>query len=342
MNSVSPVASRRRFLLAGLLAFVPCTLAQGGARQVVIGVVYYRTPLAELAGPVPESPTARAFVEGLQERGWVHGRNARIVWRSGIEHMRGVEGAVEELVRMPVDILVVGGNDIAQESARRAPSIPVVMASSDFPVENGIVASYSRPGGNITGLTNWVGRSLNAKRIALLKEAAPRLTRLAVLAHPVPAGTKRIFGDETQGAADALGVTLLHVGVNRFDALEAAFEKAVAGGANGIFVADYPFAFVRANQLRIVELAAKHRLPAIHSASTASDSGALLTYGFDIAENFRRAAHIVDKILRGAKAGEIPIEDPARLELVVNLKAARAIGLSLPPSILLQANRVIQ
>ena len=322
-------------------ALALAAFAQPRQREARIGVVYYRTPLKELQGPQPESPTARALLMGLREKGWVDGGGARIYWRSGIEHAGGIPGAVEELVRLPVDILVVAGNDIAAEVAKRNPKLPVVMASSDFPVENGLVASYARPGGSITGLTNWVGKSLNAKRLALLKEAAPQVRRVAVIGPPSASGGPLDFSSETRSAADALGLELVSVPLNRSADLERAFAQVDSVHADGIFVVDYPFAFVRAHQEALCELAARRRLPAIHSASTAASAGALITYGPDIAENFRRAGHLVDKILRGANPGEIPIEDPAKLELVVSLRAARAIGLTLPQSILTQASRVV-
>ena len=182
---------------------------------------------------------------------------------------------------------------------------------------------------------------MNAKRLSLLKEAVPGLTRVAFLG---PAAIRREpgFSPETQAAADAIGVSMVKVVADRPADLEQAFEDARRLGANGIFVIDYPFAFVKKHQVMISEMATRHRLPAIHSASTAAEAGALLTYAHDISENFRRAGHLVDKILRGAKPAEIPLEEPARLELVVNLRAAREIGLAVPPSILIQASRMIE
>jgi putative ABC transport system substrate-binding protein len=305
-----------------------------------VGVVFYNVPLAETRGPMPASPFARALVEGLKERGWVEGRNLRIFWRSGEGDPGRIPKIVAELVALPVDLLVASGNDIAAETVKRAPGIPVVLGSSDYPVESGLVASLARPGGNVTGLTNWVGRALNAKRLALLKEAVPSVSRVAFFG-PFSDPTEAKFSPETQAAADALGVTVFGVGARSADQLEAAFAQAVASGADAIFVLDYPFAFVSANQVRIGELAIRRRLPVIHSASTAAQAGALLTYATDIEANFQRAGYYVDRILRGAKPADLPIEQPAKLQLVVNRKAARAIGVTLPASILAQADRVI-
>ena len=327
--------------LATLLLLLASVTAIAEPRMVTIGVVFYTTPLRETVGPVPESPHARALVESLREKGWVDGRNARLVWRTAYEHPNGVAGTIDDLVRIPIDILVASGNDFAFESTRRAPKVPVVLASSDFPVEAGLVASLAKPGGNITGLSNWVGRGLNQKRLALLKEAAPRITRVAAVFNSIPAGTNP-FSAEITAAAQSMGVSLLHVPVDRPDELESALAKGLAAGADAIFVADYPLAFRRENQLKIVDFCTKHRLPAIHSASNAADQGALLTFGPDIVDNYRRAAYFVDRILRGAKAGELPLEEPSTLHLRVNVKAARQIGLELPRSILTQATRVIE
>jgi len=330
----------RLAVLLFLLALVPAERAAAQPRPVIIGITFYTTPLRDTLGPVPESPHARALVEGLREKGWADGRNARLVWRTADEHPQGVAGTIDDLLRIPVDILVASGNDFAVESTRRAPHLPVVLASSDFPVENGLVASLAKPGGNITGLSNWAGRGLNIKRLALLKEAAPRIARVAAVFNSVPPGTNP-FSREITAAAQSMGVSLVHAPVDRLDDLEPALAKAVASGADAVFVADYPLAFRREAQVRLVELCAKHRLPAIHSASSAAVQGALLTFGPDIVENYRRAAYFVDRILRGAKPGDIPLEEPAKLEFVVNLDAARQISLELPGSIVTQASRII-
>jgi putative ABC transport system substrate-binding protein len=334
MRRIARLTAALLFLVALL---VPGSIpAQQPERVVRIGVLYYYVPMED----VETYPPSRALVEGLREKGWVEGRNARIVWKSAEGRPERIPALVEELLRIPVDVLVGAGNDMAAESVKRSPSIPVVLPSADFPVESGLVASLSRPGGSITGISNWVGRSLNAKRLALLKEAAPELKRVALLVSSEGARNPG-FSSETQAAADAIGITLFKVAADHASELDRAFDNARRLGAGGIFVADYPFALLRKHQLMISELAARHRIPVIHSASTAADAGALLTYAHDINENFRRAGHIVDKILRGAKAGDIPFEEPATLKLVVNLGAARAIGLTVPQSILIQANRVI-
>jgi len=332
------------FRLARSLVLLSCALAMPAhaeQRPVTIGVVFYTTPVREALGPVPESPWARALVEGLRDKGWIDGRNARIVWRTAVEHPGGVRGTIDDLVRIPVDILVASGNDFAVESTRRAPNLPVVLASSDFPVENRLVRSLAKPGGNITGLSNWVGRGLNVKRLALLKEAAPRISRVGAIFNSVREGIQP-FSAEMLAGAQSMGISLVHLPVDRLEELEPAFENAVRSGVDAIFVADYPFAFKREHQARIAELSARRGMPAIHSASTAGPHGALLTYGPDMVENYRRAAYFVDRILRGANPGEIPLEEPARLDFTVNLRAARQIGLELPSSILTQASRTIE
>jgi putative ABC transport system substrate-binding protein len=331
-------------LLRGLLVVLAAATwahAQPQPKVARIGVVFYNVPMRELSGPMPSSPFGRAVVEGLRERGWVVGQNAQIHWRSSEGRHERLPALVNELLDIPIDILVASGNDIAAASVKRSPATPVVLGSSDFPVENGLVASLARPGGSITGLTNWVGTSLNAKRLSLLKEAVPAISRVAVLGPPSESPAPRRFSAETQAAADALGIRIFHVALDKQERTEDAFAEALRSGANAILVVDYPFAFVKANVVRINEVALKHRLPVLHSASTAADEGSLLTFAPDITANFRRAGYYVDKILRGAKAGDLPIEQPDTLQLVVNTKVARSLGLTIPVSLVTQASRVI-
>jgi putative ABC transport system substrate-binding protein len=326
----------QRLLLAPFFLAAPAS-ARAQPKKARVGVVFYNVPMLELRGPAPQSPFARALVQGLSDRGWIVGENVEVHWRSSEGNHGRIPALVQELLEARIDVLVASGNDIAAESVKRSPGTAVVLGSSDFPVENKLVASLAKPGGSITGLTNWVGVALDSKRLALLKETAPAITRVAVLGPPefgrMPA--------ETINAAEALAVRLAFIPVGRIEDLPRAFEEATRVGANGLFVMDYPFAFVAANQAAINILAVKYRLPAMHSASTAANSGALLTFAPDVLASFRRAGYYVDKILRGAKPGELPIEQPARLDLTVNLAAARAIGLSIPASVLAQATRVI-
>lgn len=304
----------------------------------MVGVVFYNVPARELAGPAPESPFARALVDGLREKGWLAGQNLTLVWRTSEGRHERIPALVEELIRFRVDVLVASGNDMAAEAVKRAPSLPVVLASSDYPVENGLATSLARPGGSVTGLTNWVDRSLNAKRISLLKEAVPRASRIALMGAKSAGG----FSDETRDAASKLGVGLSKLGVDEVSELAPAFDAARRLGVDAILVTDYPFAFVREHQAQISVLAMKHRMPVMHSASSAADAGGLMSFAPDIYTNFRRAGYYVDKILRGAKPGELPIEQPANLELVINLQAARNIGLEFPAALQTQATRVIQ
>jgi putative ABC transport system substrate-binding protein len=322
------------------LAAVPC-----GAqvpKQARIGVLFYNVPMSELEGPAPTSPFGRAVVEGLRERGWLAGQNARIYWRSSEGRHERLPALVRELLDIPVDVIVASGNDIAALSVRKSPGTPVVLGSSDFPVENGLVASLARPGGSITGLTNWVGTSLNAKRLSLLKEAVPSISTVAIFGPPGGSPEPRWFFAETQAAADSLGIRIVPVVLDRVEGTDAAFAEALRAGANAILVLDYPFAFMKSAATRINQKAHKHKLPVLHSASTAADAGSLLTFAPDIANNFRRAGYFVDKILRGAKPADLPIEQPDTLQLVVDLKAARAMGIKIAPSVITQATRIIE
>jgi putative ABC transport system substrate-binding protein len=328
-----------RALALGMLAFVPLlsALAQSPAPQPVVGVVFYNVPMRDLAGVVPESPFARALLDGLGEKGWQAGGNLRLVWTTSEGRHERIPALVEELIRKRVDVLVASGNDMAAETVKQSPRLPVVLASSDYPVENGLAQSLARPGGSVTGLTNWVDRSLDAKRLSLLKEMVPRATRIALMG-PKGAGG---FSKETLDAARNLGVELMKLGVDAASELAPAFDEARKRRADAILVVDYPFAFVRDNQLQIAAFAVKHSLPMMHSTSSAADAGALMSYAPDIYANFRRAGHYVDKILRGARPGDLPIEQPTNLELVLNLRAAKAIGLEVPPTLRTQATRVI-
>lgn len=322
VRTISPLRLIRA-IASLLLALAPALgLAQSDPKVVRVGIVNYY-----------EGQRARLFVEAMSERGWIEGRNVQYLYRWVVPHGKAV---LEELARVPVDVFVVFGNDIARAATQVPGAIPIVVATADYPVESGLVPSLSRPGGQITGVSNWVGRSLDAKRLALLKDAAPGLKKVAVFS------TQWMQQwPETKAAAEGLGVQFIDLGPGEMTQLESVLKNAVDAGANGIFVMDYPRAFRDDHVSRITELAIKYRLPLVHSVPSAADKGALITYASDVREARRRAASLVDRILRGAKPGDLPFEDPASLRLVVNLDTARAIGLTVPPSLLIQATQII-
>ena len=287
------------------------------------------------------SPTSRALEQGLRERGWIDGKNARIFWRPLNDRFDLGNGFADELAGMPVDVLVTSLNWVAQRASRKAPGLPIVLASSDLPVESKLAVSYSRPGGNITGLNTWAGNDVDTKRLAILSEF-PQVSKVAVFGPPLRPGEKPFMEHgQTAEAANKLGLSLIYVRVNRREELPGSFERARRDGANAVLISDYAFAYLGPNQLQFISLANQFKWPLLSASSTAAERGALLTYGIDIEESFRRAGHIADKILRGTKPADIPIENPRKVELVVNLKAARAAGIAIPQSVLLQAARII-
>jgi putative ABC transport system substrate-binding protein len=277
-----------------------------------------------------------AFVQRLRELGWIEGRTVAIEfrWAQG-RHERFAEIAAE-FVRLKVDVIVTAGS--AFLAAKQATSvIPIVFAIAEDPVESGFVASLARPGGNITGLSIQRADSLG-KRLELLREVLPGLRRLAILANVGDPNTLREMG-EVEAAARTLGLEVAKLEIRRAEDIAPAFE-ALKGGADALYVCGD--ALVNTNRVRINTLALAARLPTMHFVKVYVEAGGLMSYGPKFADLFRRSADYVDKILRGAKPGELPMEQPIKFELVVNLKTAKALGLTIPESFLLRADEVIE
>lgn len=331
---------RRQFLRnLGALAALPMPLLAQPRRKQRIGVVDNTTPLADLSGPIPNNPAARSLVEALAERGRIDGKDIEIVWRSAEENYERRPGLIAELVRLPVDVIVVYGNIAAREALAATRTIPIVMASSLDPVNFKLVASLARPGGNLTGLDLMPDKTFQGKRLSLLKEAAPSVTRVAVfLANYTIDGP---FWPQTLEAASALGMTLVTVRMDGPDPFEKAFAAAMQQGVNGLALGGDSALSAPRNQAIIRGLVERHRLPAIHTAADKTEAGAILNYGPDSRISQGRAAFYVDRILAGTKAGDLPIERQTAPVLVVNKRAAKAIGVTLPSSILAQADRII-
>jgi putative ABC transport system substrate-binding protein len=245
-------------------------------------------------------------------------------------------GLAADLVRLKVDVIVAGAG--AAEAAKHATTtIPIVMPVSGDPVRAGLVASLARPGGNITGLTSLSGE-LPGKWMELLKETLPRVSRVAVLWDPA-SDPKQV--NTSEAAARSLGVRLHMLKVGRADGFEPALTDARNHDVGALIVLGSPFFYV--HRTRLVELAAKHRLPTIYAQREfVVGSGGLMSYGTDFHHQFRRAASYVDKILKGAKPGDLPVEQPTKFELVINLKTAKALGVTIPPTVLARADEVIQ
>lgn len=295
------------------------------------------TPRIGFLGDAPSFLT-EAFQQGLRELGYVEGQNVAIERRAPEWKQERLPELAAELVRMKVDVIVTA-NTRATEAARQATSmIPVVFTVSGDPVAEGLVASLARPGGNLTGLST-IGPELVGKQIEMLKAIVPKSARVAVLQNPTQpshAGTVR----QAEIAARALGVQLQVLQARTPSEIEAAFATMSSQRAGGVLVLrDAEF---RAHRAQIVALAAKRRIPAVYGLREEAEAGGLLAYGASVPELFRRAATYVDKILKGAKPGELPVEQPSRFELVINLRTAKALGLMIPSALLAQADQVIQ
>jgi len=279
-----------------------------------------------------------AFRQGLHELGYVEGQNIAIEYRSAEGKDERLPGLAAELVRLKVDV-IVAPSPPATEAAKRATStIPIVFVVSGDPVAEGFVASLARPGGNLTGLATVSGEVVG-KQLEMLKGVAPKVSRVAVLQNPSNPGHALML-PQAEGAARALGVQLQVLKARTPSEIEAAFAAMSSQRAGGVLVLRDPV--FGAQRTQIVALAAKRRLPAVYGLREEAEAGRLMAYGASVPQLFRRAATYVDKILKGAKPADLPVEQPTKLELVINLKTAKALGLTIPPSLLGQADEVIQ
>ncbi len=279
-----------------------------------------------------------AFRQGLRELGYVEGKNIIIEWRSAEGKRDRLPALAAALVGLNVDIIVSAGGSVTRPLKEATRTIPIVMAQDNDPVASGHVASLARPGGNITGLST-VAPELSGKRLEILKEIVPRLARVAVLGNSnEPANSKRLR--EIELAAGALKLKPQHLDVLDPKDIESAFSAATKASADAVLVLGSPVLY--SHQKQLIELAVKSRLPAMYPWSEIVGEGGLMTYSAIRTDLFRRAASYVDKILRGAKPAELPVEQPTKFELLINLKTAKQIGLTIPPSILYRADKVIK
>ena len=279
-----------------------------------------------------------AFRQGLRELGYVEGQNITIEYRWADFKPDRVSTLAAELVRLKVDVIVSTGGPIPATAAKRATkTIPIVFTTGD-PVATGLVVSFHRPGGNLTGVTNFTG-DLNVKRLEFLKEAVPGVSRVTVLGNPVNPVTADAL-KELEGAARALRVKLHVLEARERQEIDAAFAAMAREQAEALLVLTDPMLFDQRE--RIVDLAAKHRLPGIFQSREYVEAGGLLSYAASFADIYRRLATYVDKILKGAKPADLPVEQPMKFELVLNLKTAKALGLTIPPMLLFQADEVIR
>jgi putative ABC transport system substrate-binding protein len=328
---------RRAFigtLAGGLLATPLVAEAQQPTRVHRIGILG-NIPLTD-----PEGANLwGAFVQGLRDLGYIEGHNIMIEHRSSGGHYGRLPALAGDLVRLKVDVIVVptGQNALAAQQATR--TIPIVAASlGGEPARSGVIASFARPGGNITGLS-FAGPELVGKQIELLQDIVPRVSRVAVLANPTN-GSHPAWLREANAAARSLRIQLQALEARTPDEFESAFAAMTKNRAGALLV--LPDGMFLLNRARIADLAAISRLPAMYGLKEPVDAGGLVFYGPSLRDNFRRAATYVDKILKGVKPAELPVEQPTTFELVINLKTARALGLTIPPSLLQRADQVIE
>jgi ABC-type uncharacterized transport system substrate-binding protein len=323
---------RRRFLRTTLGAVLAAPL---GVEAQQAGTVYRIGFLSSSSRPL----VVEAFRHGLRDLGWVEGQNVVIEYRFSDGKVDPLSRLADELVRLKVDVITAGPTPPAMAAKNATSSIPIVMMGVAQPVELGLIASFARPGGNITGVSWSVDLEIIAKGLELIKDVVPKIRRVAILWNPAnPAQALAI--KDVKLAAQTLGVQLQLLETRAVDEFGGAFAAMARQRAEAVLVvADALFVQHRA---RLADLEAKHRLPSMHGLVPNVEAGGLMSYGPDIAAVWRRAAFFVDKILKGTKPGDLPVERPTKFDLVVNLKTAKALGLTIPPSLLARADQVIE
>jgi ABC-type uncharacterized transport system substrate-binding protein len=316
-------------LILSLLVAPRATTAQPPAKGPRIGIL--RSGVGDSTG------LSDAFRQGLRQRGYVEGQTIHLAWRYAEGQVERLPALAAELARLPVDVLVAaGGTPVALAAQRATTTIPIVMTNVGDPVETGLVASLARPGGNITGLSS-MSPDITGKRLELLKAVVPALSRVAVLWQPANPSAALQF-QELQAAARALHLQVQALEVRGPDEFDHAFSAARGAGAV-VVVGDPVFT---QHRRRITALAQRSRLPAMYVFREFVEAGGLMSYGVHLPDLGRRAAIYVDKILKGAKPADLPVEQPTKFELVINLKTAQALGLTIAPTLLFQADEVIK
>jgi putative tryptophan/tyrosine transport system substrate-binding protein len=326
----------RKWLGLSIIAFV--LLVGGPVATAQHSKKVSRVVLLGAASPSSAAARAQAFRQGLSELGYVEGKNIFIEQQYAEGKFDRLPELAAEVLRLKVDVIVTAGPQATRAAKEATGTTPIVMAFDTDPAGSGFVASLARPGGNITGLAS-LSPEITGKQLELLKEIVPKLGQLAVL------GTSTIPGNasalkETEVAAGAFAVQLRYLDVRGAKDIEVTFRAANKGGADAILVLTNPFTF--SQRTEVAKLAIKSRLPAIYPQNEYVEDGGLMTYGASITDLYRRAATYVDKIPKGAKPAELPVEQPTKFEFVINLKAAKQIGLTIPPNVLARADKVIR
>jgi ABC-type uncharacterized transport system substrate-binding protein len=322
---------RRDFLVLGAVGWPVAARAQQATPSISIGFlsVNFRSPM---------QARIDAFNQGLRELGYVDGKNLSVEYRFAENKPDQLRALAAELVRLRVDVIVTEGTTATRYAKEVTSTLPIVMAQDPDPVGTGFVASLARPGGNITGLSN-LRTDLGVKRLEILKDAVSGLTRVAIIGTSTTPGNAQTLEDIRQ-AAKTLQFDLEILEVTGAQDIEPAFQAASRGQAGAILVIASPY--LLSNRMRVADAAQKSRIPTMYYASDYVKDGGLMSYGVSTTDLFRRAAAYVDKIVKGATPGELPIEQPTKFEFVINLKGAKAIGFTVPPTLLARADDVIE
>jgi putative tryptophan/tyrosine transport system substrate-binding protein len=320
-------------LALGLLGAPLAAEAQPAKKVPKVGVLDLVSPPAS-----PDWKQRSPFLQELRDLGWIEGQTIAIEYRWAAGHADHLPALAAELVRLPVDVIVARGSPAVRAAQDATVSIPIVMLSAADPVRWGVVANLAQPGGNLTGVSN-VQPELAGKLLEFLRTLLPTLSRVAFLGYSggeVP----RVFIEDTQDAAKRLGMQVQLVVIGSVEEMESAFAALSSERAEALMV--QPMFILLGQGQKIADLAVKHRLPAVSAGGSFAEAGGLLFYGPDFLALSRRAAVFVDKILKGAKPGDLPVEQPMNFRLVLNLKTAEALGLTIPPTLLFQADKVIR
>ena len=325
-------------LAVGILV-APLAAGEQTGKVYRVGLISLGNPLSEMAGPEPVSPDVRAFVQGLRALGYVEGQNLILERRSAEGRSERYGDIVAELVRLKADVIVGGTDRLARAAKAMTTTVPIVMVGGSDPVGAGIAQSLARPGGNITGLTISVGPEIEAKRLELLRAMLPGVSRVAYLASKEFKDWESPSGKSVRTAAQTLGVTLV-LAEHTLHQYTDAFARISRARAEALFVPRTPAAWT--DRALIVDFATRTRLPSSFVWRESVELGGLMSYGVNVADVFRRAATYADKILKGAKPADLPIEQPTRFELVINLTTAKALGLTIPQSLMVRADELIQ
>ncbi len=326
--------NRRKLIIAFGAGALTAPFGSFAQQQGKVWRVGYLSPTST---PV-NSPYTAAFLKGMRQLGYVEGKNLVVEWRSADGKLERLPGLAMELVQLRVDVIVAVASPAIGAAQKATKTIPIIMAITGDPVGSGFVKSLARPGGNITGLSN-MGGDTGPKLFDLLLSVLPKLSRVGLLVTPTST-TYRVISESVQAAAQTAGVKTILVEATSPQEIDDAFSLMIREKADAVIVGSSSFFSEQRRQ--IADLALKYRIPSMFAIRANVEAGGLISYGQNIADDFRRSATYVDKILKGAKPGDLPVEQPVSFELVVNLKTANALGITIPQAILLRADEVIQ